>query len=106
MIPIKISSYPNEKNCRCGSWFQHYKKFSFREITGCPAEGCGKIDIAGTHVQKTDSSDKAIYILPLCTEHSVSTEVLNILPSTKFVSANIVETCGEGFMTYTDSSAL
>ena len=106
MIPIKITSNPTEKNCRCGNWFQHYKNFSFRQITGCVVEGCGKVDIIGTHVQKTDHKDQTIYILPLCTKHSESKEELNILPSTKFVLADPLKTCGEGFMTYIDKPVL
>ena len=113
MIEVKISSKPTEKNCRCGNWFQHYKNFSFRQITGCVVAGCSKVDIVGTHVHKLDGLDlhskpidSTIYILPLCKEHSESKEVLNILPSTKFVIADIKKTCGEGFMTYVDSPVL
>jgi len=106
MVKIKISNNPPEKPCRCGNWFTHWKNFSFRDITGCPVAGCGKVDIVGTHVQKFESDDKEIYILPLCTEHSVSKEVLNILDATKFVSADVLKTCGEGFMTYIDAPVL
>ncbi|MEI6816500.1 MAG: hypothetical protein WCL14_07805 [Bacteroidota bacterium] len=120
MIEVKISSKPTEKNCRCGNWFQHYKNFSFRQITGCVVAGCSKVDIVGTHIVKLDPTDlttvglvlhskpidSTIYILPLCKEHSESKETLNILPSTKFVIADIKKTCGEGFMTYVDSPVL
>jgi len=106
MIKVKIINIPDLKNCRCGNLFQHYKNFSFRQITGCPVEGCGKVDIVGAHVQKTDPNDKTIYILPLCKEHSESAIELNILPSTKFVLADLIKTCGEGAVTYIDAPVL
>jgi hypothetical protein len=105
-VKVKISSIQPEKPCRCGNSFQHWKNFSHRFITGCPVVGCGKKDIVGMHVEKSESSDKEIYIIPLCTEHSVSKDELEILEATKFVSADLKKTCGEGFMTYIDAPVL
>jgi hypothetical protein len=106
MTKVKISSNPPEKPCRCGNWFQHWKNFSHRFITGCPVEGCGKKDLQGIHVQKLDPNDTEIYIVPLCKEHAESKAELNILEATKLVSADLKKTCGEGFMTYIDAPVL
>jgi hypothetical protein len=52
-----------------------------------------RLDLEGSHVQKEDSSDKEIYIIPLCKEHFESVEVLDIFDDVPFISADVKKIC-------------
>ncbi len=106
MNKVKVVNLPIIKICRCGNWFQHWKNFGHQFIRNCPVENCSFIDIEGTHVQKTESEDSNIYIIPLCKKHAASSEVLDIIPSLNFVLADVALTCGEGSASYEQESVL
>jgi len=94
MNKIKVIENQPEKLCRCGSWLNHWNKFSQSKIRMCVVDGCMGIDIEGSHVQLTNSENKEIYIVPLCSVHRSGTEILSIIDSCKLVSSDIGKTCG------------
>lgn len=82
--------------CKCGSWLDHWVKFSGRALPSYCAEAtCRKGPEVGAHVQKDSVTDKAWYIVPLCTGHNKTAKSLDIMDSTVLVSANVSETCGK-----------
>jgi len=95
-----------EDKCRCGNRFSHWKKFGHQDIRGCPVKDCKGVDLAGTFVQKANSADKKIYIIPLCSIHSKSIEVLEVLDSCNYVSSDFEHTCGTGSATVEEAKIL
>lgn len=86
----------SQTKCSCGSWLDHWKKFSGQSVPAyCPAKDCLKKDLIGAHVQKAGSTDQKWYIFPLCSVHNQATESLEVSDSYKLVSANKQETCGK-----------
>ena len=82
--------------CSCGSWLEHWKKFSGQSVTYCAVNTCIQKDIVGAHVQKEDSTDQSWYILPLCNSHNnEKAKSLEVGIVYQLVSANIAETCGK-----------
>jgi hypothetical protein len=101
-MKIKNISGTSDTNCVCGSWLEHWKKFSGQSVpTYCPANSsldaraatCINKDLVGAHVQKADSSDQKWYIYPLCNAHNQFKGVLEVNDTYKLVSANKQETC-------------
>lgn len=90
---IKNINGTSQTRCACGTWLDHWKKFSGQTITYCPEPSCLQTDLLGAHVQKADSSDNKWYIYPLCSTHNRSTGVLDVSDVYKLVSANKKETC-------------
>jgi hypothetical protein len=66
----------------------------------CVEKNCNETDIEGAHVQLADSEDTILYIVPLCSKHRKSKEILSIIDSCKLVSADINTTCGVAGMAY------
>ncbi|AEW85175.1 hypothetical protein B0A78_12095 [Flavobacterium columnare NBRC 100251 = ATCC 23463] len=94
MTKVKNINGTSDNNCKCGSWLQHWKKYSKQDVDSCSEKSCSeKKDLVGAHVQKSDSSDMSWYIIPLCKTHNKSTDDLEITTSRKLVSANKKETC-------------
>jgi len=87
----------SDKTCKCGSWFDHWKKFSGQSVPiYCPESKCVKKPEVGAHVQKDSITDSNWYIVPLCNVHNAETDKsLDISDSVKLVSANVSETCGK-----------
>jgi hypothetical protein len=85
------------KTCKCGSWLDHWKKFSGESLpTYCPEATCARKPEVGAHVQKDSATDNSWYIIPLCKIHNAETgKSLDISDSTTLVSANVSETCGK-----------
>ena len=94
-VRVKNAEGYEHNGCRCGTWFDHWKKFSHVKIQRCVVVGCSNIDLIGCPVTKSNPQDNGIYIIPLCNEHSKKTEELKILPSCPFVSADLEMTCGD-----------
>ena len=86
----------SERTCRCGSWLDHWKKFSNQSgFTYCAVDGCNKKSDVGAHVQKDSLYDKKWYIIPFCREHNGETgKSLTIIDTLVLVPANVSETCG------------
>lgn len=83
--------------CKCGSWLNHWQKFSGQPIpTICPVLSCHELTAVGAHVQKDNSTDKSWYIIPLCrTCNAKAGSSLDVLSNVVLVSANVSETCGK-----------
>lgn len=85
-------------NCKCGSWLEHWKKFSGQSSPAyCSEKACTKKPDVGAHVQKDNSTDKGWYIVPLCAGHNQQTgKSLDLMESVTLVTANVSQTCGRG----------
>ena len=94
MIKVIINHTIDIVKCRCGNLFAHWKKFGHQDIRRCPVKGCSGTDVKGMFVKKEDSEDSNTYILPLCSEHAKSSEVLEVLDSIRFVNSDFNKTCG------------
>ncbi|MBN2000926.1 hypothetical protein JW935_25500 [candidate division KSB1 bacterium] len=93
-MKIKNINRTSQTTCVCGSWLDHWKKFSGQPVTHCPASRCLNEDLVGAHVQKGgDSKDPEWYIYPLCTDHSSYLGELEVSDSYMLISANKKETC-------------
>jgi hypothetical protein len=96
MAKIKIIIDPTNKQCRCGSWLNHWKTFSQTHIRMCVEENCNGVDLIGVKIQQCESEDTGIYIVPLCVVHALSEKEMDILDSCPMISADIKATCGIG----------
>ncbi len=86
----------NGPACKCGTWLDHWKKFSGQSVTYCAVSTCVKKDIIGVHVQKDDPTDLTWYILPLCKAHSEEKgRSLEVGIVYQLISADISSTCGK-----------
>jgi hypothetical protein len=95
MIVRNISG-TSQDSCECGSWQEHWKKFSGEPWrTFCCVRGCMKKAEVGAHVQKDDPTDKAWYIILVCMGHNAKASQLDVANDTILVSANVAETCGK-----------
>ena len=94
MIKVTINQAINKVKCRCGDMFAHWKKFGHQDIRSCPVKHCSGTDVIGKFVTKVDSPDTKTYIIPLCSEHAKSTEVLEVLDAIAFVNSDFRNTCG------------
>ena len=85
--------------CKCGSWLDHWKKFSGQSLPAyCPEVNCTQKPEVGAHVQKDSHYDTNWYIVPLCKACNGKTgKSLEISDSVKLVSANVSETCGKNW---------
>jgi hypothetical protein len=93
---MKLKNVPNTsgKTCACGTWLDHWKKFSKQTPpTYCPADGCLEKAEVGAHVQK--DGDNSTYIVPLCKKHNADTGTFVVPDYTALVSANVSQTCGK-----------
>lgn len=92
-MKIKNINGTSQTKCVCGSWMNHWNRFSGQSVTFCPVVGCMNKDLVGAHVQKANSLDSHWYIYPLCNAHNQSTKELDVSDIYKLVSANKKETC-------------
>ena len=95
-MKVKNVRGTSEKSCPCGSWLNHWKRFSGKTVSSICAVACLDDATVGGHVHKEGSSDRATYIIPLCDKHNQETQAMEIDESkTPLVSANVSETCGK-----------
>ncbi len=87
----------SQNTCKCGSWLEHWKKFSGQSLPAlCPEMKCYEKPEVGAHVQKDTSTDTNWYIVPFCKTHNGKKgESLDISGNIILVSANVSETCGK-----------
>ena len=82
--------------CSCGSWLEHWAKYSNQSIPSyCPEPNCLEKQLVGAHVQRDSETDRAWYIVPLCAKHNAKAGSLVIADYIALVSANVSETCGK-----------
>ncbi len=93
----------SQNACSCGSWLDHWGKFSGESAGYCPVVNCYNKDLVGAHVQKAGAADRNWYIVPLCNIHNKSSERLLVSNIYKFVPANKSETCEK--ILYIDTKA-
>lgn len=95
-MKVKNINGTSDKACKCGSWLDHWKKFSKQSVpTYCPETNCTAKQLVGAHVQKDSSTDSSWYIVPLCDTHNKKATALTISDSVELVSANVSATCGK-----------
>ena len=95
-MKIKNINGTGGNTCKCGSWLNHWKKFSRGKAGLCKERSCANRATVGAYVQKANSKDKRWYVIPLCTTHnSMKGKKLELFLYPTLVSANISETCGE-----------
>lgn len=93
-MKVKNINGTSQNRCKCGSWLQHWKKFSGQTATRCRAKGCSRTDLSGAHVQKAASYDNNWYIVPFCTAHNHTIGQVELVDGTVLVSANKSKICG------------
>jgi hypothetical protein len=92
---MKIKSSANvQEACSCGSWLQHWEKFSGQHTWYCQVIACLNRDIVGARVQIAGDNDKSWYIYPLCKTHSKSSAELEVNDTFALVPADSNLTCG------------
>lgn len=95
MSKVKNINGTSDNNCKCGSWLNHWEKFSQKPAIFCSVKNCTQTsDLVGAHVQKA-TTDMKWYIIPLCKAHNSATGELEVSDTTVFVSANKAETCNK-----------
>lgn len=82
-------------SCKCGSWLDHWKKFSGQTCQYCSQSSCRNPPDVGGHVQKVSSTDNSWYIIPLCHSHNQKSSEMEIMDSRVFVSAVATDKCGK-----------
>lgn len=89
----KNGTSENSGTCKCGSWKNHWLNSSGKIWPiYCSAEGCYKTATDGAHIYNTNSTNKPVFIVPLCHACNEQTEAFALKPSVAFVLAN-KDTC-------------
>lgn len=84
----------SEKNCSCGTWLDHWQRFSYQKVPrNCSIIACFERAEVGAHIKKANSDDHRIFIVPLCRGCNKITEEFSIRDDVLLVSANISDTC-------------
>ena|ERR1043166_5680974 len=96
-MKVKNINGTSDNTCKCGSWMDHWKKFSGQLLSQyCSEKVCIRKPEVGAHVQKDNSADTDWYIVPFCTNHNGETgKSLEIVDSMVLVPANVSKTCGK-----------
>jgi hypothetical protein len=95
-MKIKNLNGTSPNVCKCGSWLEHWKKFSGQPASHCCELMCTKKPEVGAHIQKDASPDACWYVVPLCSTHNAETgKTMDISDRVVLVSANVTETCGK-----------
>jgi len=93
MAIVKNVNGTSGLKCKCGSWLDHWKRFSGQTVNYCVEVGCREKEVLGAHVQRDDIFDRSWYIVPLCAKHNQQTNSLAISDAVNLVSANRAITC-------------
>jgi hypothetical protein len=87
---MKVTS---ERLCACGSWLEHWKKYSGQTLACCVEATCTGKDLVGSHVQKVNPADTDWYIIPLCRTHGEMQGEIEISDNYRLVYADPMDTC-------------
>lgn len=95
-VKVKNINGTSDATCRCGSWLEHWKKFSGQVLpTCCPEVKCAHKPEVGAHVQKDSQVDASWYIVPLCKAHNAQIgKSLTLIDTVNLVSVDVASTCG------------
>lgn len=87
----------SQNTCECGSWLEHWKKFSGQQLPShCPEQKCLRKPEVGANIQRDSSTESNWYIIPLCRTHNGETgKSLMVSDTMVLVSANVGKTCGK-----------
>jgi hypothetical protein len=68
MVKVKNAKGTGDTPCPSGykSWLDYWKKQTGNIALACGASDCKSLMSDGAHVQKVNSTDKCMYIIPLC----------------------------------------
>jgi len=80
--------------CKCGSWLDHWRKYSRQRYEYCGEGSCSARSEVGAHVQKNTAFDRAWYIVPLCTRHNARAASMTLKEGLVLVPADVASTCG------------
>jgi len=69
MYVKNLNGTSDSPRCPCGTWIDHWKKYTGVPNPACFENSCGGKGEVGAHVQKT-SGDNSWYIIPLCKHHN------------------------------------
>ena len=96
-MKVKNINGTSQNICKCGSWLDHWKKFSGQSLPShCLEQKCLQKPEVGAHVQKNSSTDSSWYIIPLCKTHNAETgKSPTVSDLVALVSANVSKTCGK-----------
>ena len=84
-----------ERSCKCGSWRNHWLRFSPEPWpTKCAVDGCNNAATLGAHIflSGTMSPDNE-YIIPTCDSCNKLESQFSVKSGTIFVPANRKKTC-------------
>lgn len=94
MTKIKNINGTSVNTCKCGSWLEHWKKYSNQDVDYCSEITClNNVDLVGAHVQIANSTEMSWYIIPLCKTHNAYTGEMDIVANRAMVLANKKLTC-------------
>lgn len=98
-VKIKNANGTAGKSCGCGSWLQHWEKFSKKKSAKCSVHGCNQQAAVGAHITRpraeNDAYKTAPYIVPMCASHNGQHgNTFDSKEGVTFVWANVTETCG------------
>ena len=84
------------KECSCGSWLEHWRKYSNQALpTLCAEEKCQQKPEVGALVRIDRHGEHEWFVVPLCRRHGEELQhPLNILDHVALVSADVSKTCG------------
>lgn len=91
---IKGSSN-NEPPKGVGSWIEAWENYMGFKAIYCVCKDCQKLATDGAHVKKVGTDDDSWYIVPLCHEHNMNTDVIEV-DGDMLMPANKSE-LGDGF---------
>ena len=82
----------SERNCKCGSWKQHWINFSGQKWpASCSVTGCYNTPTLGAHIYNNAVSGEKI--VPMCDICNKLTGSFGLKGGVALVSANKEETC-------------
>lgn len=93
---VKNKGGTSGRNCKCGSWINHYKNFSTGSTLYCSVKNCYERATVGAHIVLADSLDKSEYIVPFCDSHNQQFDGVFEIGDTDLAPANRSETCEKG----------
>lgn len=94
------SSKTSPKCANCGTWIDHWFRFSGKATGDCRVKGCANKATVGAHVTRPIATQEELrthhYIIPMCAEHNgMHGAELDTKDHVTFVRANVAETCGK-----------
>ena len=81
-----------DRNCKCGTWKQHWVTFSNKSWTAsCSVHGCSSVPTLGAHVINANVTGERI--VPMCDSCNKLVGTFTLKGSITLPSANKAETC-------------